>query len=124
LRIIDIMSGDIDVSVRIGWPADSSLHARRLGDFEQLLVTSPHFIEHLETVETPADLGTIPFIANTVLSEPLNWQFKDDSGKLSIFRPSPTLAVDTTRAIHAAVLAGAGLSVLPDFVAPPQLFTR
>jgi DNA-binding transcriptional LysR family regulator len=120
-RIIDIMSGDIDVSIRIGWLADSSLHARRLGDFKQLLVTSPHFTEQLETVATPADLETIPFVANTVLSEPLNWQFKDEFGKVSIFRPSPTLAVDTTRAIHAAVLAGAGLSVLPDFIAADDI---
>ena len=30
-RIVDILAGGIDVSIRVGWLADSSLHARRLG---------------------------------------------------------------------------------------------
>ena len=39
-RIVDILAGEIDVAIRVGWLIDSSLRARRLGGFRQLLVAS------------------------------------------------------------------------------------
>jgi len=33
IRIVDILAGEIDVAIRVGWLIDSSLRARRLGGF-------------------------------------------------------------------------------------------
>lgn len=116
-RIVDVIAGEIDVSIRVGWLADSSLHARRIGSFEQLLVAGPTWADALHRVATPDQLSALPLIANTALPAPFNLAFTGPSGQEALFTGPASLAVDTTRGVHAALSAGAGMGVLPDFVA-------
>jgi len=51
-RIVDILAGEIDVAIRVGWLTDSSLRARRLGGFRQLLVASRQFAGALEGMKS------------------------------------------------------------------------
>ena len=68
-RIVGILAGEIDVAIRVGWLIDSSLHARRLGGFRQLLVASRQFAGALEGMKSPQDLAILPFVGNTALPE-------------------------------------------------------
>ena len=38
---IDLVANQIDLSIRVGWLDDSSLQARRIGTFRQLLLAAP-----------------------------------------------------------------------------------
>jgi len=120
-RIVDILAGEIDVAIRLGWPTDSGLHARRMGSFQHFLVAARGFASHLERMDSPEGLATLPFVANTALPEPETWSFANDANARMKFNATATLAVDTTRAVHAAVLAGVGFSILPDFVVTEDL---
>lgn len=120
-RLTNLLEGELDVSIRVGWLTDSSLRARRLGVFRQVLVGSPELGERLGGLSSPDDLTSLPFVANTVLSEPAVWSFAGPGGEEAVFHAKPTLAIDTTRAVHAALLQGAGISVLPDFVVSGDL---
>lgn len=118
---VDLVSGRIDMAVRVGWLVDSSLQARKIGSFGQLLVGAPTFAERMATARNPEDLATLPFIANMALREPLLWQFsrRDLDRRAVLMRAS--IAIDTTPGVLAAVRAGGGLSVLPDFLVADDL---
>jgi DNA-binding transcriptional LysR family regulator len=115
-KTIDLVSGQLDMAVRVGWLEDSSFVARRIGSFRQLLVCAPSFAGALSGVRKPEDLQTLPFVANTALREPLDWKFSRPKAQPRSVRGRSTFAIEATPAVHAAVLAGAGLSVLPDYV--------
>jgi DNA-binding transcriptional LysR family regulator len=112
-QTIDLISGRMDVAIRVGWLVDSSLQARRIGSFQQFLVCSADFAARIAATK-PEDLASLPFVANTALREPLLWQFS--RGKLERqVRMQATISIDATPAVLAAVRLGGGLSVLPDF---------
>jgi DNA-binding transcriptional LysR family regulator len=115
-KTIDLASGQLDMAIRVGWLEDSSFVARRIGSFQQFLVCAPSFAGALSRVRKPEDLQALPFIANTALRKPLDWKFSRPNAQPRAVRGRSTFAIDTTPAVHAAVLAGAGLSVLPDYV--------
>lgn len=120
---VDLVASQIDISIRVGWLSDSSLVARRIGGFRQLLVATPSWAEGRRIVRPP-DLSDHPFVANGALREPLEWQFnRGDFERLSV-RMRSTLSIDTTPAVLAATLAGGGASVLPDFLADQHVRTR
>lgn len=114
-QTIDLVSSGIDLAIRVGWLADSSLQARRIGAFRQMLVASPALGGRITGLREPADLASLPFIANSALREPLSWQFLRDQQRQTV-RFQATVAIDTTPGVLAAVRLGAGLSVLPDFL--------
>lgn len=117
---IDPVASQIDLSVRVGWLDDSSLHARRIASFRQLLVASPDMAEALAPRE-PEELAAAPFIANAALKEPLVWHLvKGDFDRRTV-RMRPAITINTTPAVLSATLAGGGLSVLPDFLAENPL---
>ncbi|MDB5576595.1 MAG: LysR family transcriptional regulator [Bradyrhizobium sp.] len=120
-RIVDILADEIDVSIRVGWLTDSSLRARRIGGFEQILVASPRLASELKTLRTPTDLASLPFVANTALPNPDVRTFTSAAGEEVTFHATTTLAINSTRAVQAALLAGAGIAILPDFVAADDL---
>ncbi len=120
-RRVDLLEGELDVSIRVGWLADSSFKARRMGSFNQLLVASPNLLDSLGKVSSPEDLATLPFVANTALPDPTSWSFSRTDGTEAKFHAGPSLSIDTTQAVHAALLRGAGISVLPDFSVPADL---
>jgi DNA-binding transcriptional LysR family regulator len=105
-----------DLALRVGWLKASSDQARRIGKFEQWLVCAPELSGALSRVRKPEDLVELPFVANASLPDPLVWSFSRASGDQRRVRMRATIAIDATPAVHAAVLAGAGLSILPDYV--------
>jgi DNA-binding transcriptional LysR family regulator len=115
-RTVDLLSGEIDMAIRIGWLADSSFQARKIGSFRQLLVGSASFADRISALQNPEDLTKLPFIANMALKEPLLWQFSRDDIKKRAVRMQAAIAIDTTPGVLAAVQANGGLSVLPDFL--------
>ncbi|RWP17092.1 LysR family transcriptional regulator [Mesorhizobium sp.] len=116
---IDLASGGMDVAIRVGWLADSSLQARRIGTFRQFMVCGAEFAGRFRA-DDPQDLAGLPFVANMALREPLLWQFSRGDDEQTV-RMQATIAIDATPAVLAAVRAGAGLSVLPDFLVRNEL---
>ncbi|MDH4764112.1 LysR substrate-binding domain-containing protein [Pseudomonas sp. CBMAI 2609] len=119
---INPIANQIDLSIRVGWLEDSSLHARRLGDFRQLLVATPQLAKTLALTD-PNELVTAPFIANGSLKEPLTWRFARGATEQRTLRMRPVLTINATPAVLAATLASGGLSILPDFLVANALST-
>jgi DNA-binding transcriptional LysR family regulator len=113
---IDLVANQIDLSIRVGWLDDSSLQARRIGTFRQLLLAAPDLAGRFAVTE-PEDLATLPFIANGALRDPLVWRFIRNDFEHRTVRMPLAMSINATPAVLAATLAGGGISVLPDFLA-------
>ena len=83
-QISDIVAERLDLAIRVGWLADSSHPARRLGSFRQLLVGTPELAQRLQDDAGPADVEKLPWIANGALKNALRWSFSRDGSSVTI----------------------------------------
>ena len=120
-QTLDLMSGNIELAIRVGWLAENSLQARKIGSFRQLLVASTSMARQTSRLMRPEEIASLPFIANTALRDALNWDFalNDTTSKTEIehcpVHLQASIFLDATLAVREAVREGAGLSVLPDY---------
>jgi DNA-binding transcriptional LysR family regulator len=119
-RIVDLLTEKIDLSIRVGWLADSGFKARKVGEFRQLAVCVPDIAGRVRRADGPEVLAGLPFIANSVLRSPLDWRFARGREARTV-KTAASIAVNATMAAHAATLAGGGFSILPDFLVAPDL---
>lgn len=112
-QTLDLMSGKLELAIRVGWLSDSDLQSRQIGKFEQLLVAPARMQAHIAQLRDPEELASLPFIANTALREPLRWNFSLDEQERPV-NMQAAIFLDATLAVREAVRQGAGLSVLPD----------
>ncbi|TKD03757.1 MAG: LysR family transcriptional regulator, partial [Mesorhizobium sp.] len=67
------------------------------------------------------DLGRVPCIIDTNGRWLTNWPFKGDSGDTVTVSVSGPIEVNSPMAARAAAVAGLGFSILPDFIAAPDI---
>jgi DNA-binding transcriptional LysR family regulator len=112
---LDLIESQIDLSIRVGWLEDSSSLARRIETFRQVPVAAPLLLQQFPA-EHPDDLSGWPFIANMALREPQTWHFVRQENEMCPLHLEPKVSVNTTPAALAAIRAGGGFSILPDFL--------
>ncbi len=76
-RMVNLVDEGIDVAVRIGHLADSSVVARSVGDMRQLVVASPRYLKKRGTPLKPSDLAQHAIIRFTGRSSLSEWDFKE-----------------------------------------------
>lgn len=120
-QTLDIMSGAIELAIRVGWLAESSQQARRIGSFRQLLVAAPATKQKVARMTQPQELAELPFIANTALRDHARWNFSHPDGRQQTVTTKASIFLDVTLAVYEAVRLGAGVSVLPDYLVSEDL---
>ena len=123
-QTLDIMSGNIELAIRVGWLAETSLQARKIGSFRQLLVASPTMLSNVARLKRPEDIAKLPFVANTALRDHLRWNFSRNKTERQAVNVQASIFIDSTLAVREAVCQGAGLSVLPDYAIADDLAAR
>jgi len=112
---VDIVARGIDVDIRMGKLADSSLVARKLANSERLLCASPEYLDSHPPIETPLDL-----VNHSCLTYRLNlgmpvWRFRRD-GEPDVEIPvKGCFQSDNGEAILTATLDGLGISMMNDW---------
>jgi len=122
-QTLDIMSSNIELAIRVGWLAETSQQARKIGSFRQLLVASPSMASQVARLKRPDDIATLPFVANTALRDSLSWNFSWNEIERLAVNVQASIFLDATLAVREAVCEGAGLSVLPDYAIADDLAT-
>lgn len=112
----DLMTGELDLAIRVGWLTDSSLQARKIGSFRQLLVGGADYISRLPDIAHPKNLQDVDFVSNAMMSDPGLCRFENTQGDEVTIHMQNTLSIDSTPALLEAVKAGAGLAILPDYL--------
>ena len=106
-RNIHLVEESVDVAVRIGELADSSMLAIRLGAVSRVLVASPRYLEGRGMPRAPNDLSAHDIIAFDGLDATNEWRFGATS---KLVRVEPRLTVNSADAAIAAAEAGLGIS--------------
>jgi DNA-binding transcriptional LysR family regulator len=113
---LDLIGQEIDVAVRVGKLADSSLVARRLTVFRTQIYASPHYLaEHGEPLH-PDDLihhRTLAMDKPHRNGHGFAWRLSDGERSLD-YRIEPVLVANDPAAPLAALLNGEGLMLAAD----------
>src|SRR5229473_5816502 len=105
-RSLNFIEEGLDLAVRIGRLADSSLVARRVGEVRRLLVASPAYLARRGAPRTPSDLTKHDVIFGA--GRPLEWRFRN-AGRDQVVRLTPRLMVNDVDAMLLAVRTGRGI---------------
>ena len=119
---VDPRKEDVDLCIRVGWLRDSDLRARKIGEYEEVVVCAPSLVAEVGEIKRPEQLRRQPWIANAAFKAPRRWVFSRRGERVQV-TTAAHLAANQTAAVHACVLAGIGLSVLPDFFVAPDIET-
>ncbi len=88
-RVVNLLEEGVDVAVRIGALADSSLRVRPLGKTRRVLVASPEYLAGRKAPRRPRDLARHALVHFTGLTPTPEWRF-DAAGEDErvAFRPA------------------------------------
>ncbi len=120
-RIVNLVEEHVDVAIRIGGLADSSLVARRIGWQQVITIAAPQLLRR-RRVHSPADLVALPAV---VFRRPSSgtvrpWMFSE-RGDITTLHPTATISIDDGEAMVAAVQAGLGVAQVPHYMAEKEL---
>jgi DNA-binding transcriptional LysR family regulator len=120
-RYVNLVEQGVDLAIRMGPMADSTLGARYLGTNPWLMVAAPSYLARRGMPGSAADLPTHDCVVYSSVQGDDRWSLKTATGeKLSVPVKGP-LRSNNLSAILAAARAGMGLAVLPWYVARESL---
>lgn len=118
---VDLVAQGVDVAIRLGKLADSSLGARFLGLNPWTLVAAPDYLRRRGTPKLPQDLVRHDVLVYSSVQGDDHLNFTDrKSGHVSVAVRGP-LRANNLSAILAAVRDGMGIAALPMYVANASL---
>ena len=116
-RIVNIVEEGIDLAIRIGHMADTSMSAIKVGTVRRIICGSPDYFARCGRPQGPADIGAHRVVASTGSSAPLDWQFgRDQNIRLSV---NARLQTNSIEAARKAAIDGWGLVRMLSYQAVP-----
>src|SRR5690625_1248475 len=117
---MDLISGEIDVALRVGELPDSSLVARPLGVLRTQVFAATTYLDRHGEPEHPDDLQHHRVLAMTKHRQGnrFEWMLDDGSG-LQVFPVNPILVVNDPAALKGALQCGEGLALGADVMVKP-----
>lgn len=108
-RNVDLIHDGIDVAVRIGALADSTLHARVVGRTRRVVVATPAYLAAHGRPRSPDALARHRVLQFTGLGGEPSWRFSR-AGREHAVAIAPSFASNSADAVIAHALAGGGLA--------------
>lgn len=116
-RTAHLVEEQLDVAVRVGHLADSSLVARRLGEACIACYASPDYLARHGEPEDLDALAAHRLLAYTLSRTPGQWVFEDDAGARAVsVEGGGALACNNGRVLAEAACLGLGIVRLPEFL--------
>ena len=112
-RIVDLVGERADVAIRGGPIADTSLSARKIGEFERTICAAPSYLARRGVPRTPAELASHVCVVAAPMSS--RWPFRTRTG-LDLVEVMPRVTTDNGEAALRLALGGAGIARLADVI--------
>jgi len=109
-RTVNLAEEHIDVALRVGDLADSSLIAVRVGDIRRVACASPAYLKSRGTPKSPDDLSAHDCISYPPIQSPTRWRFRREQTEHVVPVRSRFVASNLESASDAA-RAGIGVTV-------------
>ncbi len=119
-RVVNLVEEGLDVGVRIGKLADSSMIAIPVGETRRVVCASPRFLEASGQPGIPEDLFDQACVKFSGITVGNNWQFKE-GGKTRNIQIKPVFTCNQAAASIEACEAGLGYGVFLSYMVAPQL---
>nr|WP_277815908.1 substrate binding domain-containing protein [Roseovarius sp. A46] len=118
-RVVDMVEGGFDVSIRIrAAMPDSALVARKIGTMRQRIFASPAYLEDAGMPQSPEDIAGHKIVGFLLADHLTSWTLTGPSGAKTI-PLDPPLRVGNSLVLRDLLIAGQGIGTLPDFVSNP-----
>ena len=116
-RYVNLVEQGVDLAIRMGQMADSTLGARFLGSNPWLMVAAPKYLLEHAQPRTAQDVATHACIVYSSVQGDDRWRLTTPEGKLLSVRVKGPLRSNNLSAVLAAACDGRGLAILPWYVA-------
>jgi DNA-binding transcriptional LysR family regulator len=121
--VVDLVEKNIDVDIRIGSLADSSLFARKLATSERLVCAAPAYLERMGTPAEPAELERHDCLTYRINIGRTVWRFIDENEAMTEVPVSGSIQANNGPALLAAAINGVGIAIMPDWAIRRELGT-
>ncbi len=116
-RYVNMVEQGMDLAVRMGRLADSTLGSRYLGHNPWLMVAAPAYLKAHGTPKTPQELAQHACLIYSTVQGDDRWMLTGPDGKEQAVPVHGPLRSNNLSAVLAAARAGMGIAVLPWYVA-------
>ena len=122
-RVVDLVEEGIDIALRVRPTLDDSgsLVVKQLGATAGHLLASPAQLRRQGTPTRPEDLTGLDTVAMSQADGLSAWVLVGPEGEKFVFQHQPRYVADDLQALKLAVLAGTGISFLPESLSIAEL---
>ncbi len=120
-RYVNLVEQGVDVAIRLGKLADSSLGAAYLGLNPWVLVASQQYLKSHGQPKKPAELSKHDALIYSSVQGDERWQFTGKDGNLSSVHIKSRLRSNNLSLLLSAAREGFGIAMLPRYVAHKSL---
>jgi DNA-binding transcriptional LysR family regulator len=122
-RYVNLVEQGVDVAIRMGRLADSSLGASYLGRNPWVVVASPHYLEEHGVPQAPQDLRQHRALVYSTVQGDARWQFSGPQGEAQSVAVRGALRSNNLSTLQLAAREGLGVAALPSYVAEEAVRT-
>jgi DNA-binding transcriptional LysR family regulator len=119
-RTVDLIGESVDLAIRAGQLRDSTLVAKKLRDTEFQLYAAPAYLALKGTPRTVAELSPHDIVMFRGQNGRARWTLETKTEKSTI-EVTAQVSGDDFSFVVAAAVRGAGVALMPRFVAAPEL---
>lgn len=118
-RVMNLVDEHVDVGIRLGALADSSLYAVKVGDFDFVTCASPDYLARKGYPSSPEELANHDGAIFGQIAEP-GWVYQSEGRRVE-GKPNIRIRANTATATLGAALQGIGIVRLPRYQIATEL---
>jgi len=122
-RAVDLVEEGVDVALRVRATLDDSgsMVVKNLGLTKTYLVASPAQIRRQGAPQSPQDLARMDSVSMSAVDGKANWNLVGPGGASHVLVHQPRYVADDLLTLKFAVVCGAGMCVVPDYMCREEL---